>query len=217
MTSISPLPAPAALHGLPAGVILLSGRRIGGLVIGEHNGLQLEHLPAADPCQAGLNVLRETGVAAATVLTPGRGQETWTCLEFAVHLAGYRGAHVIPPVPCLTSPARPDPVPAGAVRIPHLAETASPDGQVTDLVIWELMTGSDATAWLGQPLPGQSWFEDHLPALLALRRQLRDGTLNHDPRYSRLTAALAGRYLSIRFAYQNPSLVADATASVQPP
>lgn len=77
------------------------------------------------------------------------------------------------------------------------------------------MTGSDATAWLGQPLPGQVWFEGHLPSLLTFRRQHRDGTLPGDPRCTRLTAALAGRYLSIRFAYQNPALIADATASVR--
>ncbi len=79
------------------------------------------------------------------------------------------------------------------------------------------MTTRDAIAWLGQQLPGQSWFEDHLPELLTLRRQLRDGTLPGDPRCARLTAALAGRYLSIRFAYQNPTLIADVISSVQGP
>jgi hypothetical protein len=216
MTILRPSPVPATLHGLPAGILLLAGRRADGTVIGEHQGLHVGHLAAPDPCRTGLSLLSEPGLAAATAFTPGNERQAWLALEFAIHLAGYRREHAIRPVPCLTSPARPDPVPDGAVRIPHLAEVADPHGQVADLVIWELMTGRDATAWLGQPpLPCQAWFEDHLPALLSLRRQIRDGTLPDDPRSSRLTAALAGRYLSIRFAYQHPALIADATATAR--
>lgn len=213
MTSLFPAPVPTELHGLPAGVLLLADRRTRGAAIGEHQGLQLQHLPAADPCQAGLGLLHEPGLAAATACTPGNETQSWLGLEFAVHLADYRRAHAIPPLPCLIAPVRPDPVPDEAVRIPHLAEVAYSPGQITDLVIWELMPGRDAAAWLGQPLPGQAWFKDRLPALLSLRRQLRDGTLPSAPWYSRLSTALAGRYLSIRFAYQNPALIAEAVAS----
>lgn len=213
MTILRPSPVPATLHGLPAGILLLAARRASGAVIGEHQGLQVEHLAAPDPCRIGLSLLSEPGLAAATVFIPGNERQAWLALEFAVHVAGYRREHAIPPVPCLTCPSRPDPVPDGAVRIPHLAEVDSPRGHVADLVIWELMGSSDAAAWLGQPLPGQAWFEGHLPAFFSLRRQIRDGTLPDAPRSSRLTAALAGRYLSIRFAYQNPALIADATAT----
>ena len=211
MTRLFPAPVPTELHGLPAGVLLLADRRLYGAAIGEHQGLQLQLLSAADPCPAGVTLLHEPGLAAATVCAPGNEPQSWLGLEFAVHLADYRRTHAIPPVPCLTATVRPDPVPDGAVRIPHLVEAAH--AQVTDLVIWELMSGCDAADWLGQQLPDQAWFEDRLPALLSLRRQIRDGTLPGDRRCSRLTAALAERYLSIRFAYQNPALIADAVAS----
>jgi hypothetical protein len=128
MNALRSAPVPLELRGFPAGVLLLAGRRIGGTAIGRHQGLQLWHLPAPDPYQAGLGLLREPGLAAATACGPGNEEEAWLGLEFAVHLAGYRRAHAIRPVPCLTAPARPAPVPDGAVRVPHLAGTVGIDG-----------------------------------------------------------------------------------------
>ena len=108
MTILRPSPAPAALRGLPAGVILLADRRIGGIIVGEHQGLHVEHLPDLAPCRRGLEALREPGVATATAYTPDHDWEAWLGLEFAVHLSGYRHAHAIPAVPCLTSPPVPN-------------------------------------------------------------------------------------------------------------
>jgi hypothetical protein len=211
MTILRPAPVPAALGGWPA------GHPLDGRIIGVHRGLHVVHLPGLDPCQAGLNLLRDPGVVAAALYPPDGEREGWLGLEFAAHLAGYRRTLAIPPAPCLTSLERPDPLPDRAVRVPHLATIEDPGNEIRDLVVWEVMTAHDALSWLGQPLPAQAWFEDHLPAVLGLRRQLRDGTLPATPGSSSLVAALAGRYLSIRFAYQNPALIADVISSTQVP
>ena len=213
-------PAPPALHdGLPAGVLLLmagSWHDAAGHSLGEHCGYQLEHRPTTGPARSTLEVLREPGVAAATAYQPGGGRAAWLALRFAVHLGDYRLAHAIPVVPCMTSAARPAPVPTGTVRIPHLAGVADPPGQITDCVIWEIMTAGDAVAWLGQPLPDQAWFEGSLPELLALRKRLREHALPEERNCATLTALLTGRrYLSIRFAYQNPALIAGAFAAIE--
>jgi hypothetical protein len=213
-------PAPPALHdGLPAGVLLLmagSWHDAAGHSPGEHCGYHLEHRPTAEPARSTLEVLREPGVAAATAYQPGAGRLAWLALRFAVDLGDYRLAHAIPVVPCMTSAARPAPVPTGTVRIPHLAGVADPPGQVTDCVIWEIMTAGDAVAWLGQPLPDQAWFEGSLPELLALRKRLREHALPEERNCATLTALLTGRrYLSIRFAYQNPALIAGAFAAIE--
>ncbi len=115
----------------------------------------------------------------------------------------------------MTSAARPAPVPTGTVRIPHLAGVPDPPGQVTDCVIWEIMTTGDAVAWLGQPLPDQAWFEGSLLELLALRKRLREHALPDEPHCARLTALIGRCYLSIRFAYQNPALIAGAFAAIE--
>jgi hypothetical protein len=220
MNTLSFEPAPPALHdGLPAGVLLLmagSWHDAAGHSPGEHRSYHLEHRPTAEPTRSTLEVLREPGVAAATAYQPGGGRPAWLALRFAVHLGDYRLAHAIPVVPCMTSAARPAPVPTGTVRIPHLASVADPPGQVTDCVIWEIMTAGDAVAWLGKPLPDQAWFEGSLPELLALRKRLREHALPDERHCATLTALLTGRrYLSIRFAYQNPALIAGASAAIE--
>src|ERR1022692_2904657 len=82
--------------------------------------------------------------------------------------------------------------------------------------IWGIMTPGHALGWLGQPLPDQAWFEDSLPQLLALRKRLREDALPDERCCATLTALLTGRrYLSIRFAYQNPALIAGAFAAIE--
>ncbi len=219
MNTLTLEPAPPALDGgLPAGVLLLmagSCHDAVGHSFGEHCGYHLEHRPTAEPTRSTLEVLREPGVAAATAYQPGAERPAWLALRFAVHLGDYRLAHAIPVVPCMTSAARPAPVPTGTVRIPHLAGVPDPPGQVTDCVIWEIMTTGDAVAWLGQPLPDQAWFEGSLLELLALRKRLREHALPDEPHCARLTALIGRCYLSIRFAYQNPALIAGAFAAIE--
>jgi hypothetical protein len=96
-----------------------------------------------------------------------------------------------------------------------LVEVMAPQDQVTDHVIWEFMAARDAITWLGRPLPDQAWFESHLPALLTMRKLLREGRLPKHPACTVLTTRLVGRYLSIRFAYQNPALIAEVTAIIE--
>jgi hypothetical protein len=215
MNTLKPASAPATLRGLPPGILLLGTTPTGGRALGSFRGYHLEHLPTPDSYRQGLGILREPGIVAATADEKGQDHEAWAALLFALHLGDHRREHALPPVPCLTTPTRPDPVPTGTVRIPHLTEAVDHRGQGTDRVIWELMPACDVLAWLGCPLPDQAWFEDCLPALLRLRRRLREGTLPHDPACSQLASTLSGRYLSIRFAYQHPALIATVTAVVE--
>lgn len=221
MNIVTPAPAPAVLRGLPAGILMLTTRPRRDRVLVAHQGCWLEHRAAAGPAARALQVVQEAGIAAAATYAPGQEQQSWAALLFSAHLAGHRSARAIKPVPCLTSAARPEPVPGGIVRIPHLAGFASAGGRVSDRVIWELMTAADAMAWLGGPLPDQGWFEERLPSLLTLRKAFREGTLPDQPSCTLLRAKITGPgYLSIRHAYQNPALIADAimaTGSGQDP
>jgi hypothetical protein len=212
MNTLEPAPAPAALHGLPPGILLLRNTPVGGRALGHFRGYHLEHLPTPDPYRQGLDILREPEIVAVTADEQRQDHEAWAALLFALHLGDHRRERALPPVPCLTIPTRPDPVPAGTVRIPHLTEAVDQQGQGTDRVIWELMLSCDVSAWLGCPLPDQTWFEDRLLALLTLGRRLREGTLPDDPACSQLASTLSGQYLSIRFAYQNPALIAEVIA-----
>ncbi len=102
---------------------------------------------------------------------------------------------------------RPEPI-GGVVRIPHLVAVIGPGGAVDDKVIWEVMPAVDVEPWCGL-VPEWAWFERRLDWLLELRRRLRADDLPETAGVARLRAALSGRYLSIRFAYQHPREIAD--------
>ncbi|WP_344664651.1 hypothetical protein [Catenulispora yoronensis] len=128
--------------------------------------------------------------------------------RFAEHLAAVRAERTQSPGVGLPAVSEHRPEPAGgAVRIPHLVAIAAADGPVTDRVLWEVMAGIDVRPWCGL-IPERGWFEHRLDALLDLRRKLRAGDLPASAAVSELRAALTGRYLSIRFAYQHQSVIA---------
>lgn len=102
---------------------------------------------------------------------------------------------------CLTAWTAPA-VPAGAVRIPHLV-TVAHDGALRDLVLWELVPVVVARLWLGTPLPDQSYFEHHLPALLRLREASRRGRLPPRAVTAGLDDVLGARALSIELVYKH--------------
>jgi S-adenosylhomocysteine hydrolase len=134
--------------------------------------------------------------------------------RFAEHLAVVRGecsASGRPAVPRVFAEC-PEP-PDGTVRIPHLVAVVQDDGRIDDIVIWETMDASNVKEWCGA-LPDHRWFEERLSDLLAVRRILRGKGLPDTEATRAMRAALAGPYLSIRFAYQHVDLIAAVLADL---
>jgi hypothetical protein len=94
------------------------------------------------------------------------------------------------------------------VRLPHLLTVCDGSGSLADAVVWEVMTRAQACAWLGSPLPCQSFFEQHLAALLHLRVMVRTGHLPASGDGQHLRKLITERYLSIRLVYRHPELFA---------
>jgi hypothetical protein len=144
------------------------------------------------------------------VLDDGRStpDDLHLALAFGEHLLKHRAQHSGITPPFTVSPRQPQLQP-GYVRLPHLLCVRTNDG-VDDRIIWEVLSLSQAEEWLGSPLPNQDYIESHLPAILAIRRHLREGQAR-SPAQQRVAFALSQekRYLSILFVYQHFELFKD--------
>lgn len=99
------------------------------------------------------------------------------------------------------------PLDGALVRIPHLIQIAAEASEIKDQVIWEYMTQHVAEKWLGNSLPDQTTFEQYLPNLLQIRRDMRDPIIRQSNQYRELVALLSSdRYVSILFVYQHHML-----------
>ena len=198
-------PAPIAVPDQP-GVLLLHAHAN----VAVDDGLTAVHHPGI-AVGAALAELTAPGPAAATLTSATATVEgVWLALRFALHLAEHRRGGPAPG-PCLTSTAQPTPLPDEVIAVPHLVAVTE-NGHTRDRAVWEVMPAARASAWLGgRPLPDPAWCTGHLPALLSLRRQLRDGRLTR-PAYAPLLEALRGRYLSILFTLTHPDLITSALA-----
>jgi len=155
-------------------------------------------------------VARRPGIVAVTIAAAGADRTgTGLALAFAEHLRAVRARRGLGWA-CVTAATRPATGRPGLVRLPHLVAFAG--ATVTDLVIWEVLTGERARAWLGRPLPGVS-FEDRLDTLLRLRAAARRGGLPRTAAGRRLADLLTTRYLSIRLVYEHPGLFLSLAGS----
>ena len=216
---------PTPLDDLPSGVVVHADPQARlderWLPVGEHLGGLLLHRSTPDPIMAALGVLPAAGVLAVVIHHADSCRRGCLALPFAHHLAERRNAaDPAPVVPCATSCRSPEPLPEGVVRIPHLVAVEDADSGTADCAVWEVMTGADAVAWLGGPLPDQQWFEARLLQLTTVRRRLRTGRTEgrlRDGPLRELTQQLKGGYLSIRFAYQHTGLISTLLDGGQAP
>lgn len=124
-------------------------------------------------------------------------------IVFSQHLKNYRGSDRSPVV----TPQRPEPT-TNCARLPHLVSYQDAN-KVDDVVQWELMPSERVQEWLGRELTGQDLVEASLAEIIALRQQHRESRLPSTAQHRELERRLRGRYLSIRFVYQNIPLFED--------
>jgi hypothetical protein len=170
---------------------------------------------------AGLAAVRYGGTTAVVLHRGGQAEAARLPLEFARHLSQRRQDDPQPVRPCVTSATKPElESAAGLVRVPHLVGVHGAAGALVDSVIWEVLTAAQALQWLGGPLPGQEFFERHIPALLRLRSLARAGQLPAGGDGDRIRELLSGHYMSIRMVYRHPALfsalVSSTTAGLDP-
>jgi hypothetical protein len=175
------------------------------LLVRVEGGLLVWAATAADGVGQALAVARLPDTRVVVLLPGGtEARRAGLALEFARRLAavGGDGSDLGWGV---TSPARPEPLPDGVVRVPHLVSVRR-GSVVTDTVVWEVAARERVEAWLGGPVPDLGFFERNLAGLLELRARARAGRLPATAAGMRLARLLDGRRLSIRLVYQRPGL-----------
>jgi len=180
-------------------------------VAGEHQCIFRVPLRHGSLAVAGLATIRCGHVAGVAMHEGGNTDLAQLALAFAIHLNTRRREDPDPVRPCLTSAGKPDlaSVP-DLVRVPHLVTlVAETPGGLSDHVLWEVMTRSQASRWLGGPIPNQALFEQGLPSLLQLRQLIRTGRVPGGHLGQCLREVLAERYMSIRVVYQHSELFAE--------
>ena len=192
------------------GVVALVGPDVSAgwadrLLVRHEGGFLVWAATGATPVVQALAVAR-LPEAQVVVLLPGGTDARWAglALEFTRHLAAV-GEDGPDPGWCVTSPARPEPLPEGLVRLPHLVCVRRGE-LVADTVVWQVASRQRVEAWLGGPLPDLGYFERNLAGLLELRAAARAGRLPATAAGMRLARLLDGRGLSIGLVYQRPGL-----------
>ncbi|HEX9540024.1 MAG TPA: hypothetical protein VGA04_17835 [Streptosporangiaceae bacterium] len=191
-----------------------------GQVIAASDQQQLVHVPMphGSLAAAGLAVARRGRTLGVVLHQGGNADPAKLPLAFAIHLDNRRRRDTQPVRPCVTSAIAPELVSTPSlVRLPHLVTVRDSTRSLSDTVVWEVMTITQARRWLGGPLPGQSLFEQQLPALLQVRFLSRAGQLPPSDEGQCLRELLTGRYLSIRLVYRHPALFAALIRAVVPP
>jgi hypothetical protein len=184
----------------------LLGRNPGGLVM---------WTPAeTDAERQGLAVADRPGVRAASIASAQADPRLVALtLRVAGRLAAQRRDHA---AACLTSWSRPD-VPDRAVRVPHLVTLHRDDGQLVDVVVWELTRPQQLQRWLGRTEPDLELVERHLDRLVRLRTAARTGRLPATTAAMELTALLDGRGLTVEIVYRHPALFRVLLGEPWPP
>jgi hypothetical protein len=204
--------------GHPAAANRLARRGARIVAVSEQQYVAHVALPRDSLAAAGLAAVRDGHVAGAVMHEGGNADAARLALAFATYLDGRRHLDPRPVRPCVTSAGAPDvALASGLVRLPHLVTLLDSSGGLSDDVVWEVMTLTQAGRWLGGPIPGQTLFEKQLPALLQLRSLIRTGKLPANELGSCLRELLAGRYLSIRMVYQHPDLFTALIRAVPAP
>jgi hypothetical protein len=175
------------------------------LLVRHEGGFLVWAARAADPVRQALAVARLPHTRVVVLLPGGTdARRAGLAVEFARHLAAVRGDGSGPGWG-VTGPVRPEPVPEGVVRVPHLVCVRR--GQVvSDTVVWEVAARERVEVWLGGPMPDLEFFERNLAGLLGLRAAARAGRLPATAAGMRLVRLLDGGVLSIRTVYQRPGL-----------
>lgn len=153
--------------------------------------------------EAGFTLRAVAGVVAISVIDErADSNRARLTLAFAEHLSRLRQNDPIISHPPLVAAALPV-SPSECIRVPHFVAYKSSDS-IRDLVIWEVMTTSEAEDWLGRTLPNQTLAESYLPHLLNLRKSIREKGLEVIINSPILVQELSsGRYVSALFFYQH--------------
>lgn len=146
----------------------------------------------------------------AQIVTLHLGGSTSTlaiATAFASHLYEIRVQHR--GSPCLTSAEPPLTDLSDLVTVPHLVRAAMDEITFVDVVVWELTPREIFVEWFGGNEADLAYFGEHLSDLFEIRSQLRTGSLPNLSPCAALLERLRGKYLSMRFALLNASLVRD--------